>query len=129
MKSNPIKEGVIASHSRGMGTPTAEQVKKRAVEIAIINGRSALQVFPSDWDQAKRELTGGGSEDPKTATLEAAPESERWAPAAATSGRKVPAYTGDDDDADGRSDSERLTQEGLDEAEHETMLRAARENP
>lgn len=129
MKTNPIKEGAVSRGSAGAGTFTSEQVKQRAAEIALINGRSAFQILPSDWDQARRELTGEPLEDPKTATLEAAPESKRWDPAPATPGRKARAHTSDDDDAEGRSDNERLTQEGIDEAEHERMLRATKENP
>ena len=80
MKTNPLKEGALTENSAGIGTVTRKMVQERAVELAVINGRSERDVSKSDWEQAKRELTGEPDEDPKTAALEAAPESERWDP-------------------------------------------------
>ena len=65
-------------------------VRERAVELAIINGRPAQDVSKSDWEQAKRELTGEPDTDPKEAILESAPESERWDPVPGSTGHKVP---------------------------------------
>ncbi|MGV3755200.1 MAG: hypothetical protein ACO1QS_07450, partial [Verrucomicrobiota bacterium] len=111
------------------GTATPQQIKKRAVELAIINGLSALQVFRSDWAQAKRELSGKDAIDPQTATLEAAPESERWDPVPGTSGRKARTAPSADEDAEGRSTNEQLVEKGVAQAEHDQMLRAAKESP
>jgi hypothetical protein len=102
-------------------------VRERAVELAVINGRSAQDVSKSDWEQAKRELTGDSDTDPKEAALESAPESERWDPVPGSTGHKVPAAASDDEDDEGRSDNERLVEEGVAGAEHDQMLRAARE--
>ena len=55
-------------------------VRARAAELALINGRFAHEASKSDWEQAKRELTGEPDTDPKEAVLESAPESERWDP-------------------------------------------------
>jgi len=44
-------------------------VRERAVELAIINGRSAQDASKSDWEQAKRELTGEPDIDPNEAVL------------------------------------------------------------
>jgi len=58
MKTNPLKQGALTEHSAGFGTATREMVRERAVELAVINGRSAQDMSKSDWEQAKRELTG-----------------------------------------------------------------------
>jgi PAS domain S-box-containing protein len=55
-------------------------VRERAIELAVINGRSAQDVSKSDWEQADRELAGEPDTDPKEAALESAPESEAWDP-------------------------------------------------
>ena len=127
MKTNPLKEGALTENSAGIGTVTRKMVQARAVELAVINGRSAQDVSKSDWEQAKRELTGGSDTDPKEAALESAPESERWDPMPGSTGHKVPVAPSDDEDDEGRSDNERLVEEGVAGAEHDQMVQAARE--
>lgn len=116
----------MTENSAGIGTVTREMVRERAVELALINGRTALEVSKSDWEQAKRELTGEPDTDPKEAVLESAPESERWDPVHGSTGHKVPVASSEDEDDEGRSDSERLVEEGIAEAEHDQRLQAAR---
>ena len=128
MKRNPLKEGALTENSAGLGTVTRKMVRERAVELAVINGRSAQEVSKSDWEQAKRELTGEPDPDPKEAVLESAPESERWDPVPGATGHKVPATPSDDEDEEGRSDNERLVEEGIAGAEHDHLIQAARES-
>lgn len=124
---NFLKDGQIMENGKGIGTVTREMVTQRAVELAKIDGRTASEVSKSDWEQAKRELTGGSDLDLNDALLEAAPESERWDPLPGSQGREVPEAPSDDEDDDGRSDSARLVEEGVAEAEQDQMLQAARE--
>jgi hypothetical protein len=127
MKTNPLKEGALTENSAGIGTVTRKMVRERAAELAVINGHSTRGASKSDGEQAKRELTGDPDTDPKEAVLESAPESERWNPVPGSTGHKVPVDSKDDEDDEGRSDSERLVEEGISEAEHDQMLQAARE--
>ena len=126
MKKNPLKEGVLTENAAGIGTVTRKMVRERAIELAIINGRSAHEMSKSDWEQAKRELTGDSDADPKEAVLESAPESERWDPVPGSTGHKAPESSDEDEDNEGRSEDERLVEEGVQEAEHDQMLQAAR---
>ena len=126
MKTNPMKEGALTENSVGIGTVTRQMVRERAVELAIINGRSAQNVSKADLEEAKRELTGEPDTDPKEAALESAPESERWDPVPGSDGRKVPAAPSADEDGEGRSDNERLVEEGIAGAEHDQMREASR---
>ena len=64
--------------------------------------------------------------DPEQAVLESAPESDPWNPVAGTVGHKVQESFSEDEDEDGRSDSAQLVQQGIDEAEHDQMLQAAK---
>ena len=77
MKTNPLKEGASTDNSAGIGTVNRKRVRERAVELAIINGRSAQEASKSDWEQAKRELTGERDMDPKELVLESAPKPQR----------------------------------------------------
>ena len=124
MKTNPLKKGALTDNSVGLGTVTRQIVRARAVELAVINGRSAHDVSKSDWEQAKRELTGEPDEDPKEVVLESAPESERWDPVPGSAGHKMTVVSGKDEDDEGRSDNERLVEEGIEEAERDQMLQA-----
>ena len=110
----------------GIGTVTRKMVRERAIELAIINGRTAHDVSESDWEQAKRELTGGEEMDPKEAKLEEVPESERGDPVPGSEGKKVPVASSEDEDSEGRSDNERLVEEGVEEAEQDQMRQASR---
>ena len=125
MKTNPLKQGLLTENSVGIGTVTRKMVRERAVELASINGRPAQEVTKSDLEQAKRELTGGTDVDPKEAILESAPEAARWDPLPGSAGHKMPAAPSADEDEEGRSDNERLVEEGIEGAEHDQMRQAS----
>ena len=55
MKINPLKQGVLTENSEGIGTVSRKMVRERAVELAVIDGRSAQEASKSDWEQAKQE--------------------------------------------------------------------------
>lgn len=124
MNPNPLKQGSLTENSKGIGTVTRKMVRERAVELAVINGRSMQEVSKSDWDQAKSELTGEPDLAPKAAALEAAPESERWDPLPGSTGQKVEVPAGEDEDEEGRSDNEKLVDEGVAGAEEDQMRQA-----
>jgi hypothetical protein len=126
MNNNPLKEGVVTVNSAGVGTVTRKMVRVRAIELAAINGRSMQDVSKSDWEQAKLELTGNAGADPKDALLDAAPESERWDPVPGSTGNKVPVAGSADEDEEGRSDNERLVDEGMAGAELDQSRQATR---
>jgi len=124
--TNPLKQGILTENSAGIGTVTHEMVQERAVELAVINGRSEQDVSISDWDQAKRELTGEPNADPNDAALESAAETERWDPVPGSIGHQAPTSPSEDEDDEGRSDSQRLVEEGVSEAAHDQMLQAGK---
>jgi len=128
MTNNPLKQGVLTENSAGIGPATRGMVRERAMELALINGRSTHEVSKSDWEQAKRELTGGLEMDPKEAELESAPEAQRWDPLPGSEGRQMPVAPSADEDEEGRSDNTRLVEEGMAGAEHDQMRQAARES-
>jgi hypothetical protein len=125
MKTNPLKEGALTENSAGLGTVTRKMVCERVTEIAVINGRLRNDATISDFAQAKMELTGEPDIDPKEAVLESAPEAERWDPLPGSTGHKVSVADSEDEDEEGRSDNERLVEEGIAGAEHDQMLKAS----
>jgi len=50
--------------------PTREMVRSRTCQLAIIAGRGAHQIRQSDYEQAKRELTGESDFDRQQAILD-----------------------------------------------------------
>jgi len=126
MKKSPLKEGVVSENSAGIGTVTRKMVRERAIELAVIDGHSAKDVSKADSDQAKRELTGEPDIEPQEAALESAPESERWDPESGSTGHKVPEAPSEDEDEEGRSDDERLVEEGVAEAELDQRVQASK---
>jgi hypothetical protein len=127
MKKNPLKDGALVENATGIGTVNKDMVEQRAAELAVINGRSSNEILSSDLAQAKRELTGQPEMDPNEATLESVPESERWDPNPGSTGHRAVTAPSEDEDEDGRSDNERLVEEGIAGAEHDQMLQATRE--
>jgi len=125
MNTNPLKQGALTENSAGIGTVTREMVRKRAAELAVMDDRSAQEISKSDWEQAKRELTGESDMDPKEAAIESVPESERWDPVPGSTAHRVSAAPSEDEDEEGRSDNERLVDEGIAGAELDQMDQAA----
>ena len=113
-------------NSAGIGTVSREMVRVRAVEIALINGRTSQSMSKADLEQAGRELTGGQDLDAKESTLEAVPVSAGADPVPCSTGHKVADSSSEDEDEEGRSDSARLVDEGVREAGHDQMLQAAK---
>lgn len=126
METNPLNHGVLTESGVGIGAVSRRMIRERAAEIGLINGHPASEVTKSDWDQAKRELTGGPTISPKTALLQSAPETDRWNPVPGSTGHQAPVSGSEDEDADGRSEAAQLFEEGVGEATHDQMLQAAR---
>jgi len=125
MKKNPLNKGIIMENADGVGTVTPVMVEARARELAVINGRDSSKPTKADYQQAKRELTGEEEIDPQEENVESVPESEGWDPVPGSSGRQAAESLGEDEDAEGRSESAQMFEEGINEADHDQMRRAA----
>src|SRR2546430_1984198 len=125
MKKNPLKKGIIMENADGIGTVTPAMIEARARELAVINGHGSSGPTEADYQQAKRELTGESEIDPQEENLESLPESEGWDVVPGSTGRQAAESLGEDEDAEGRSESAQMFAEGISEAEHDQMLRAA----
>ncbi len=125
MRKNPLNKGIIMENTDGIGTVTPAMVEARARELAVINGRDSSKPTKADYQQAKRELTGEEEIDPQEESSESVPDSKGWDPLPGSTGRLAADSLGEDEDAEGRSESAQMFEEGISEAEHDQMLRAA----
>jgi hypothetical protein len=98
---------------------TSEMVEHRARELALIDGREANRVTASDRIQAKKELLGDDSADAAMDDTGIA-ASGMGAPPTSTGRRIEPQLPTDDETAI------QTVQEGLDEAEHDEMVQAVK---
>jgi hypothetical protein len=123
MRKNPLNKGIIMENAAGIGTVTSEMIEARARELAAINGRPSSEPSEADYQQAKRELTG--ETDPQEESSESVPDSDGWDPVPGSTGRQAADSLGEDEDAEGRSESAQMFEEGISEAEHDQMRQAS----
>lgn len=119
MKQRNPGLGKVQEHAGGLGTPTEETVWRRAIEIALIEGRD--EPNQTDIDQAYRELHGETSQEgvnEDNGTMQAAVSDRDMV--ASTLGRQVERHGPEGANSVG----EELVEEGLDEANHDQMLAA-----
>src|SRR6266436_474982 len=126
MRKNPLNKGIIMENADGIGTVTPAMVEARARELARIDGRDSSKPTEADYQQAKRKLTGEAEIDPQEESSESVPDSEGWDPFPGSTGRQAADSLGEDEDAEGRSESAQMFEEGVSEAEHDQMRQASR---
>jgi len=114
----------IHDAATGDGPVTREKVQARARELALIAGRTPLLVSQSDYAQARRELTGESDLDLQDAILDALPEEKRWDPVPGSAGQQAPETPSEDEDDEGRSETEQLVDTGAVEAERDRQRQA-----
>ena len=125
MRKNPLNKGIIMENAAGIGTVTSEMVEARVRELAAINGHPS-KPSKADYQQAKRELTGESEVDSQEESSESVPDSDGCDPVPGSTGRQAADSLGEDEDAEGRSESAQMFEEGVIEAEHDQMRQASR---
>src|SRR5262249_6887438 len=116
--------GKIELHGKGMGVPSQVDLERRAREIALIDERDPEEFTDADWGQARRELLGEiettpPEEDDKNIRLE-----EEWEITPDDRGHRVPRPGIEDDET---TVGGQLVSDGVEEASHDQMLEARRE--
>ena len=108
-------------HGDGVGVPSPDTVEKRAREIAMIAERNPDEFSDADWEQARRELLGTQAHNAPEETEENAEVVEEWNVVASSLGHRAPRV--EDDENLG----EQLVSDGIEEAAHDQMLEARKE--
>jgi hypothetical protein len=123
-QSSQPPAGKINVHGMGLGAPTPEQVEARAREIAMIDERDPNEFSDADWNQARRELLGETLPPPPEESEQAARMQQEWEVTPDDRGHRVNRPgTSDDEESVG----EQLVTDGVEEATHDQMLEARRE--
>ena len=118
-KPTPAK---IMQHAEGLGAPDADTVRKRAQELATINGHE--QFSETDWHEAKRELHGGHTMNDTNGDMDMTSMVSEHDMVVGSVGHHVENIGLEDAD----NVAEELIAEGMDEAVHEQMLASRRED-
>jgi hypothetical protein len=117
------RPGKIELHGNGLGAPSPEQVERRAREIAMIDERNPDEFTDADWRQARRELMGTENNSAPEETPDNADLTEEWNVIASSKGHRVPRPGIEEEESVG----EHCVIDGLEEAAHDQMLEARRE--
>ena len=122
MSAHHPQSAKIMQHAEGLGAPNADQVRRRAEELAFLNGHG--EFTDEDWREAKRELHGGHNHTNS--------EEEAEMVALVSEHDMVVTDLGHHVENMGMEDAdnvvEELIAEGMDEAVHEQMLAARHED-
>ena len=119
MRPTPAK---IIQHSEGLGVPSADTVRRRAQELAKINGHEEFN--DDDWRDAKRELHGGHETNDTNGNMDMTAAISEHDMITSSMGHHVENVGVDDQD----NMAEELIAEGMDEAVHEQMLASRAED-
>lgn len=121
MSAHHPQSAKIMQHAEGLGAPNADQVRRRAAELAFLDGRSDFN--ENDWAAAHRELHGGSGHSNS--------EDEAEMVALVSEHDMIVTDVGHRIQNMGMEDAENVVEEliaeGMDEAVHEQMLAARQE--
>jgi hypothetical protein len=120
MNSSRPSYAKILVHAKGMGVPSPEMVRERALELAAIDGRREYN--ETDWQRARNELHGGHEkswDDDEDQMPQSVSERDM---VATDTGHHIENLRGGDDNV-----LEELVAEGMDEAVHDQMLASSRQ--
>jgi hypothetical protein len=116
--------GKIEFHGNGMGVPSPDDIERRAREIAMIDERDADEFTDADWAQARRELLGENDTMPPEEDAKNIKLQEEWEVTPDDRGHRVSRPGIEEDE---KSLGESLVSDGREEAAHDQMLEARRE--
>ena len=122
MNDNSHLAGKISVHGNGLGAPSPDEIEKRAREIALIAARDPDEFTDSDWDQARLELLGSLPSNAPEETDENAEVVEEWNVVASSTGHRAPRIE------DEENVGEHLVSDGIEEAAHDQMVEARKED-
>jgi hypothetical protein len=123
-ESSQQPSGKITVHGAGLGLPSLEEVEKRAREIALIDERDPNEFTDADWNQARREILGEVLPPPPEESEQAIKMEEEWEVTPDDHGRRVPRPGIEEDE---ETVGGHLVTDGVEEASHDQMLEARRE--
>ena len=126
MKKTPLIKGRASAQLIGIGLPIHEMIPSGTREPDPAEEPATAQAPETDKVPVESESEDGSDLDPQETVLVAAPEAGRWDPVPGSLGRQAPESPSEDEDDEGRSETEQLVEGGVAEAERDQMVQAAR---
>ena len=124
MKEKKPISGKISLHGNGMGVPGPEDIERRAREIAMIDERNPNEFTDEDWRQAREELMGDQETTPPEEDDQNIKLEREWGVTPDDRGHRVPRPGIEEDE---ETVGEHLVTDGREEAAHDQMIEARRE--
>jgi hypothetical protein len=124
MKEKKPSSGKIELHGSGMGVASPEDIERRAREIAMIDERDADDFTDADWSQARAELMGSENNEAPEETPDNSKVTAEWQVTPEDRGHRVPRSGIDDEE---ETVGEQLVSDGREEAAHDQMVEARKE--
>lgn len=92
MDATSPRKNIVSAVPAGTGPLTREKVRVRARALALIDGRTPVEVLQADYEQAKRELTGKFGLAQQEAMLDLLPETTLAVEAISITGHQIPEF-------------------------------------
>ena len=122
MKKHPINTGVVVSNPGG-----ADAMTHKTTPTSPHKDHAAPPDSPAGDEPARLKILGPGRHgSPPGDTPEAIPESKRWDPVPGSVGHQEPESPSEDEDDEGRSETEQLVEDGAVEAAREQTQQSSR---
>lgn len=123
MKLNPFSKRID-----GIGPGPGDLAQARIRAMAAIARRAERDLARSDDEHTKDELARKAGRKQQDAILDGLPELRPWNPVPGSSGHHTPEPLGEEEDGDGRSQSEQSADKGSERAQQERIRLAAEQS-
>ena len=126
MEKKPSDNKILTGNLTGNDPVPREMEHERMPDLTWDAAHVPPHEPSADEDPAKRELTRASGADEQEAILDSISEVKQWNPVPGSAGRQMAESPSDDEDDEGRSESEQLVDRGVEEAERDQIAQAAR---
>ena len=126
MDKNPSDNKALTGNLSGSDPAPREREHERMPALTWGAARVPPQESPAADEKAKRESTRAAGTDRQEAILDSISEVKQWDPVPGSTGRQMPEPPSEDEDDEGRSESEQLVDRGVADAERDQLFQAAR---
>jgi hypothetical protein len=127
MNKNPSDNHAMTEGIAGIGSVPSEIEHERLPDPTWDAGHGPRQGSSADDDPAKSELTRTSGAAQQEAILDSISEVKKWNPVPGSTGLQISESPNEDEDDEGRSESEQLAEGGVEEAERDQILQATRD--
>ena len=125
MDKNPSDNKALTGNLSGSDPVPREMAHERMPALTWETAPAPRPGSPADDEQVQRELKRAAGTDRQEAILDSISEVKQWDPVPGSTGRQMPEPPSEDEDDEGRSESEQLVDRGVAEAERDRIAQAA----